>query len=594
MRRYPSFDADQALRASALLLPRQLEHLDVGEDETFRADVSRDGRVLALANNRTIRLWNIEAKKQTGSVTTVEPALAMALSNDGARMAASVRDGKFGLGVFDSSARLLTPKPLPAADLLAWSPDNRYLAAAGDSPVTTVWDVSAFTPVSLTHKGIPQGMSGAVRAVAFSPDGRRLAVARRNLVGLWDTQDWRQIGETTFDGGELVSLAFSPDGDQIAAASKAQGQLWRAEGLSPVARFAVPPTEYFEDMTLTFDRAGRFLAISSGSSGAVWEVRGTPVERVTIRHEGRIARVAFSPDGSYVAAGGEAAASVYSVLTGREVGRMTHPPSVVGLEFVRNGRALLTVSWDGSARVWEIEGASRRAMVPVPARLQHATFTDRGEAILSGDRYVHSTQVVDLRAGRAVGGTYDAAIVAGHQLLVAQRIPSGLVIRDIRSNKDVATLESPSLTAKTVQQGRTSTSVGLQWVKLSPDGRYLCAFSTEVEPQLWDVPYLEARHATGSAAHVRARPGPARGSVQPGCHALRRPRWGELDSSLFAARRTVAGEAEDRRNRVGSGVQPRRQVPHHGRWLQIVGGAHTRERIGADIVCRHGDGRVQS
>ena len=38
-----------------------------------------------------------------------------------------------------------------------------------------------------------------------------------------------------------------------------------------------------------------------------------------------------------------------------------------------------------------------------------------------------------------------------------------------------------------MQQGRTSTSVGLQWVKLSPDGRYLCAFSSEAEPQLWDV-----------------------------------------------------------------------------------------------------------
>ena len=487
MRRYPSFDADQSLRTSVALLPRLLDQFTPGEDETFQARLSGDGRVMAVMGQKNIRLWNVEAKKQTGTIETIEAATTVAISNDGTRIAASVPFGKFRLGIADSSGRLLTPKPLPPASLLAWSPDNRYLAAAGDRPETTVWDTTSFTSVSLSHKGIPQGMSGGVRAVAFSPDGKRLAIARRSFVGLWDTASWSQVGEASFDGGVVFSLAFSPDGEQLAVASNGQGQVWRVEGLAPVARFAVPPAQYFENMTLTFDRAGRFLAVGSGGSGAVWDIRGTPIERVAIRHEGLIGAIAFSPDGSHVAAGGEAAASVYHVLTGREVGRMTHAPSVVGLGFVRDGQALLTVGWDGSARVWGTEGAGRGAVVPVDSGMQKAAFTTRREAILTGDRYNRRAQVVDLRVGKIVGGTYDDAIAAGQQLLAVQRISSGLVIRDLRSGKDVATLASPSLTAKTVQQGRTSRSVGLQWVKLSPDGRYLCAFSSEEEPQLWDV-----------------------------------------------------------------------------------------------------------
>jgi WD40 repeat protein len=331
-------------------------------------------------------------------------------------------------------------------------------------------------------------MSGGVRAVTFSPDGKRLAVARRNFIGVWDTADWRQIGEATFDGGVVVSVAFSPDGEQIAAASNGQGQLWQVDGLTPVARFAAPSSRYFENMTLTFDQAGRFLAVASDDSAAIWEVRGTPVERLAIRHEGRIGTIVFSPDGSYVAAGGAGAASVYHVLTGREVARMSHLPRVVGLGFLRGGGAVLTVSWDGSARVWETEGAGRGTIVQVDGALQNVTFAVSGVAILSGDRYVRRAQVVDLRTGRRIGDTYEAAMPVGQQVLVAQRIPSGLAIRDVRSGTNIATLASPSLTVRTVKEGRTSTTVGLRWVKLSPNGRYLCALSTDVtEPQLWDV-----------------------------------------------------------------------------------------------------------
>ena len=487
MRRYPSFEADQALRADVALLPRQLEQFAPGEDETFQARISRDGRLLALIGNRNIRLWNPETKRQTGNVETVRPAAAVAISDDGTRLAASVTYGRPGLNIFDSAGQLLTPTPLPTATVLAWSPDNRYLAAGGPSPVTAVWDTGSLTSTSLVHKGIDKAMSGEVKAVVFSPDGALLAVSRRNIVGLWEVPGWRQVGEVTHDGGEVLGLAFSPDGEQFASASNGQVQLWRVKGQTPIGRFAVPAAEYFDSTTLTFDRAGRFLAVGVGNVGAVWEVRATPVERLTIRHEGRIGDLAFSPDGTLVAAGGESAASVYSLLTGREVGRMTHPPSVVGLGFVRDGRALLTVSYDGSARFWGTEGAGRGAAIPIDGGLRNATFTTRREAILTGDRYNHLAQIVDLKSETAVGGTYDAAVAIGNELLVAQRIASGLVIRDLRSGREVARLEAPALTTTTVKQGRTSSTTGLQWVTFSPDGRYLCAFSTESEPQLWDV-----------------------------------------------------------------------------------------------------------
>ena len=150
-----------------------------------------------------------------------------------------------------------------------------------------------------------------------------VAAARRSVIGVWAVPSWRQIAEITHDGGVVFALAFSPTGQQIAAASNGQVQVWKIDGPTPTARFAVPAAQYFESMPLAFDRGGRFIAFASGSGGAVWDLLRAPVERLTFRHEARIRELAFSPDGTHVAAGGGAAASVYSVLAGREVGRMT-------------------------------------------------------------------------------------------------------------------------------------------------------------------------------------------------------------------------------------------------------------------------------
>ena len=109
---------------------------------------------------------------------------------------------------------------------VAFAPDGALLAAAvgGPKPRLRLWNTEAAKEV-----GLVQGFHGNVRSMAFSPDGKSLAVAdTQAIVVLWDTDTWKQKGK--IEGPEdlmINSLAFSPNGKFLAWGCEDQTvQIW--------------------------------------------------------------------------------------------------------------------------------------------------------------------------------------------------------------------------------------------------------------------------------------------------------------------------------------------------------------------------------
>ena len=96
-----------------------------------------------------------------------------------------------------------------------FSPDGKWVVAAGYDPTVWVWEAS-------TGKGVAvlQGHLGPVKSAVFSPDGKWIATASDDkTAGVWEASTGKGVAVLQGHLGPVKSAVFSPDGKWIATAS---------------------------------------------------------------------------------------------------------------------------------------------------------------------------------------------------------------------------------------------------------------------------------------------------------------------------------------------------------------------------------------
>jgi WD40 repeat protein len=200
----------RAIQGGGLLLD-----VDVSVDGKKVATGGQQGNVLVAdlpgTNTRTLQPRN----------ATSEQVVDVALSDDGATLAAAIQNGQVLLGR-SSESRLGAPLPTkdqqtPFALDLALSPNGKTLAAGREDGTIVMWDVG-----SRSLKGRPIVAPGnEVRSISFSPDGKLLASASAvTAVRLWDVGEQSVSGEPFQARERLISVDISPDGRLLAAGSE--------------------------------------------------------------------------------------------------------------------------------------------------------------------------------------------------------------------------------------------------------------------------------------------------------------------------------------------------------------------------------------
>ena len=159
----------------------------------FSADGSRLAKWALWQKN--VLVWKITANGAATAPLSLphdDGALTIALSPDGSRLAVA---NAYNLHLWDLTTAdpMVSPVVFPKfsdwgwIEAVAFSPDGHRLAAEGGSNVR-LWDLTASDFAS--RPTLLRGHTAAVRAIAFSADGRWLATAGQDASArLWDLTD---------------------------------------------------------------------------------------------------------------------------------------------------------------------------------------------------------------------------------------------------------------------------------------------------------------------------------------------------------------------------------------------------------------------
>jgi serine/threonine protein kinase len=180
---------------------------------------------------------------------------------------------------------------------VAWSPDGKRIASGGQDNTVQVWDAVDGGNV-FTYRG----HSDPVAAVAWSPDGRRIASGGwDNTVQVWDAADGGHA--FTYHGHSVAvfAVAWSPDGRRIASGSGDNTvRVWDAADGGHAFTYrghsaAVAAVAWSPD--------GRRIA-SSSEDVQVWDAADGGHAFTYRGHSAAVDAVAWSPDGRRIASGG--------------------------------------------------------------------------------------------------------------------------------------------------------------------------------------------------------------------------------------------------------------------------------------------------
>ncbi len=510
-KRLASAGRDRKVKVWNAATGEQLLHLEGHTDEVLGAAFSPDGKRLASASrDRTVKVWDTTAQPYLALRAAGGVVSAVAFSPDGRRLAA-VNMGGFrpadltlinpgGLAVWEpgrgAEASLAWQRP-GLFFCAAFSPGGEHLVAAGADwdqqkkqyvgAHLKVWDAASGQEIRAL-----QGHEGPVRAVAFRPDGARLASAGDDgTVRVWDPGTGREILQLKGEGNPVRGVAFSPDGKRLASAGTDNAvRVWDAANGQQLHCLRGHADIVW---AVAFSPDGTRLASASDDRTVrVWDAATGEPQLVLEGHTRGVKGLAFSPDGErLVSAGEDELIKVWDVTTGVELLTLKgHTLAVNSVAFTPDGRRLASGGNDAWVRVWDA-GAGRE---PRTLRRENylstvVAFSPDGKLLASpGGVYDRPRQkwaggevtVWDANTGRKAftlrgheGYVQALAFHPGGRYLATGGADRAVKVWDLAARRDVLTLT-----------GHADEVLG---VAFSPDGTRLASGSADRQVKVWDV-----------------------------------------------------------------------------------------------------------
>ncbi|TPX32377.1 hypothetical protein SmJEL517_g04533 [Synchytrium microbalum] len=288
-----------------------------------------------------------------------------------------------------------------------------------------------------------QGGGVNVVSAAFHSSSQILVIGLSNGVfGLWELPDFTNIHTLSISSKKIDAVAINPSGEWLAFGSSKLGQL------------------------------------------LVWEWQSESYVLKQQGHRHDMSSVAYSPDGQFVATGGDdGKLKIWSTLTGFcHVTFTEHTSGIEAVEFAKAGQVVFTASLDGTIRAFDLIRYRnfKTFTSPNPVQFSALAVDPSGEVVVAGSRDSYEVFVWSVSTGRLLD------VLSGHTGPI-----SGLVFSPIEGrvascswDRTVRLWDVFSRNVPTESFDHQSEVLALAY---RPDGRQLAASTLDGQISFWDV-----------------------------------------------------------------------------------------------------------
>ncbi len=426
---------------------------------------STDGSVIAANTAGAISVWDAKG----ALLRTFEDSISGEFKKHAdLDLHGLTGDGRFLLASFMNEYRLYDVRSGKARTITKGPRTVFFWREVGEAPYKIKRTFQSNYPV-----GAGLSRSGRHAAVAMCLLIDKKGIGETRIVDL--TANTERVLASSQDCAD--KMAFSPDGRTIALAYGPKVEFWDAETSAARGSLALKGKEVG---ALSFsDDGGRFAAISDEGETVVWDLsRHAPILRAP--SPGMNSGVALSPDGRWAAVSGYSNGGLFDLLTGEFKKDL---PFAKTLAFLPDGRLIAS-----GGEVYSL-GAASAAKPKLPAKLAvKLVFREpSGDGVLEGgEKGEVEVRVSNDGAGPARGVRVASAFESGGGV----RLPAAVDLGDVE----------PGRSASTTLPLTASADALTQTVRLRIDAREANGFdgaaSVQFETRALQAPRLEMAAVT--------------------------------------------------------------------------------------------------
>jgi WD40 repeat protein len=276
---------------------------------------------------------------------------------------------------------------------LAFSPNDKFLAATGSDFSLKVWDL-ADNRLAFTREGETNIITSFNQPV-FSPDSQNLVAPMLGEVMVIDTNSWTPA-RAIFKNRDVWSVAFSPNGEQLAA-----GFGWGDRDLEIIEWSSESPAFSLSldgsVSKIAYSAGGGILAAMLHTCGVcpprkdtglrVWKLEGNQLffEKSGFGMED----MALSPDGSLLAyvRENDKEIQIVNLATGEELPSLEkHQNTIKQIAFSHNGKTLASGDLDGTLILWDTNEWNAQLTVPGHDAILALSFSNNDSRLALGGK----------------------------------------------------------------------------------------------------------------------------------------------------------------------------------------------------------------